>query len=265
MDGICISFLRTFNHITPSSDARDGGYKGKTPVSNPNRPKITCHICDGSRHPTNRCFQLRGLLIGKIGNALAMITFAPQFEPHLIFSPLFSEFGTTHYLTSDAANIDQHVHYNETYRITIGNGYLLAILNHGHYSLIINFHKSHVSNILHAPHVSKNIVYVHHLCVNNRVCVKFDANSFIFKKVQKVLVYSKAHHRLYNLNDGATSIHTHDTPSVLERYSSIAHVFNSTTSVDINDWYKRLAHLFYVVLRKFVQHSFVASMYKCSS
>lgn len=91
------------------------------------------------------------------------------------------DYGATHHLTSDASSIDQLVPYNGPDKVTVDKGSSLSILNHSHNTFTVNSHNLHLSNILHTPNVSNNLLFVHCLYVVG-VSVEFNANYFSVKK-----------------------------------------------------------------------------------
>ena len=72
-------------------------------------------------------------------------------------------------MTTDLAALALHASYTASNNVIIGNGSDLSIANIGSFCLTFIF----FSNVLHVPSMSKNLILVSALCVDNPINVLF--------------------------------------------------------------------------------------------
>lgn len=76
-------------------------------------------------------------------------------------NPWLLDLGENPHQTIDSLNIDQHIPYHGNDNVTVSNDDSLSILKHSYSKLHMHDHSFNVSNILHTPHVSNNLLSVY--------------------------------------------------------------------------------------------------------
>lgn len=112
--------------------------------------------------------------------------------------------GATHHLTPDLNNLQHSTPYFGTKQVVIGNGKSLPILNIGSKSLCSPSTSSSVKlkSILHAPHLSHNLINIARLCHDNRAFIEFYSTHFLVKDIQSktILLRGQLEGGLYKLS-----------------------------------------------------------------
>ena len=65
--------------------------------------------------------------------------------------------------------------------IVVGNGHMIPVHGHGHISLPSSHKTLTLKNVLHAPKLIKNLIYVRKFTHDNIVSVEFDPFGFFVK------------------------------------------------------------------------------------
>lgn len=95
----------------------------------------------------------------------------------------------TNHLTNDLTNLQQFQPYQGYEQVQVGNGSSLPISHIGKSLLPTPHYSFHLSNLLHVPTISSNLLFVHQLTKDHNCLVIFDANTFVIqdKCMNKVL------------------------------------------------------------------------------
>lgn len=89
-----------------------------------------------------------------------------------------------HHITSDAQNLAQKAPYTGSEQVMLGNGQGLAIQSIGSSKLVSNSNPSFplaLNNLLHVPHITKNLLSVSQFAKDNNVYFEFHPSSCFVK------------------------------------------------------------------------------------
>lgn len=89
--------------------------------------------------------------------------------------------GATNHMANTTRKISTYVHNSGPNRIVFGNGSHIPIHGSGHTTLPPPFPPLKLYNILHAPHLIKNLLSIHRLTTDNSVAVEFDHFGLLVK------------------------------------------------------------------------------------
>lgn len=87
--------------------------------------------------------------------------------------------GATHYVTNDLANLTIHDTYNGQDTISVGNDSYVQIHHIGSGLLLASPNLFQLHNLIHAPSISSNLVYVHQFAKDNNCIISIDASHFV--------------------------------------------------------------------------------------
>ena len=115
----------------------------------------------------------------------------------------FLDSGTMHHITADSSNLASKNDYNGKEKLVIGNGSKLHISHIGNSKFLSNhFDKSlRLNNILHVPHIIKNLVSISKFTTDNFVSVEFTSSCCYVKDlITRATLLKGVHDRgLYHL------------------------------------------------------------------
>ncbi|PKU77483.1 Retrovirus-related Pol polyprotein from transposon TNT 1-94 [Dendrobium catenatum] len=144
----------------------------------------------------------------------------------------FLDSGATEHLTANPTQLQNIQPYNGNSQVQVGNGQQLSIAHTGQGLLPTPSRKLQLSNILHVPHLSHNLLSIHKLTNDNSCFVLLDANGFAIKdsRTNKLLLHGPHHHGLYPIKIS--------NPSSSDNFNT-ALLAASTSSAT---WHQRLGH-----------------------
>lgn len=166
------------NNFKQNNHTKSGGYQGK------------CQWCHAHGHSLYRCpiFQqrfptARPTLPPTSNNQMtppqAHVATASNATPPTSW---LLDTGSTHHVTQDMSNLSLHHPYDGTEEIVIGNGAGVPITHIGSLTLPTTSSKLiHLSNILCAPTMTRNIISISQLCADNNLLIEFSSDSFLMK------------------------------------------------------------------------------------
>ena len=99
--------------------------------------------------------------------------------PSTIYDPnWYPDSGATHCMTPDPHNLMEKTDYGGSERVIIGNGSGLQINQVGNsfFKSDLSSHSFRLNNLLHVPHITKNLLSVSQFARDNRVFFEFHAN-----------------------------------------------------------------------------------------
>ena len=106
----------------------------------------------------------------------------PQASPDLNWYPNSS---ATHHLTSDFANLNVKVEeYHGPDQIPIGNGIGLNVKHIGSTKLSTPSSSFLLHNVLHVPHITKNLISIHKFTSDTNTFIEFHPFYFLVKDRQ---------------------------------------------------------------------------------
>jgi hypothetical protein len=102
-------------------------------------------------------------------------------------------------MTNDLERLHVHENYRGNEQIQVANGKHIPILHIGDSSLSGSTRNLHLSNVLHSPYISKNLLSTHKLANDNDCFVEIHPSSFCVKdlKTRATLLRGRAHGGLY--------------------------------------------------------------------
>lgn len=159
--------------------------------------------------------------------------------PESVTDPVWClDTGASHHVTNDANQLQQKNKYHAKTKLVVGDGNCLPIHHIGNIVISANHRPLLLSNVIHSPNISKNLITVLKLTSQNNLCVEFNSNSFIVKDkaTGKELLQGRSKDGLYHLDSSfqpqvnLTSTKTsHTTVKQLDRSL-------------ILDWHNKLGH-----------------------
>ena len=144
----------------------------------------------------------------------------------------YPDFGTTHHLTADVANLNVKANeYHGPNQIRIGNSLGLTVKHIGSTHLSTPTSSFLLNDVLHVPHVTKNLIFVRKFTTDTNTLIEFHPTHFFVKDrtTGKVLLHRLSKDGLYLFTPIFNKI-----PS-----SSFAFVGECTSP---NQWHSRLGH-----------------------
>ena len=158
----------------------------------------------------------------------ALLT-TPQTAPDLNWYP---DFGNTHHLIVDLANLnvkaDEHHGPNQ---IRISNGLGLIVKHIGSTHLSTPTSSFLLNDVLHIPHVTKNLIFVHKFTTDTNTLIEFHHTHFFVKDCTtgKVLLHRLSKDGLYLF------------PLIFNKIPSSCFPFVGECTSP-NQWHSRLGH-----------------------
>ena len=151
----------------------------------------------------------------------------------------YSDSRATHHLIADLANLNvKGDEYHGLDQIRIGNGLGLIVKHIGSTHLSTQTSSFLLNDVLHVPHITKNLISVHKFTTDTNTLIEFHPTHFFVKErtTGKVLLHELSKDGLYLFPPAFNK-----TPS-----SSSAFVGERTSP---NQWHSRLGHPAFKVVR----------------
>ncbi|GJZ61681.1 hypothetical protein Tco_0617818 [Tanacetum coccineum] len=92
----------------------------------------------------------------------------------------YMDTGATSHMTTSPYTFSSYFKLSIPKHILVGNGNTIPIRGYGHMSLPSPYPPLHLKNVLHAPHLIKNLIYVRRLLTDNNLTIAFDPYGFLF-------------------------------------------------------------------------------------
>ena len=155
----------------------------------------------------------------------------------------FMDSGATAHLASTSGMLQSVFNSNTGTSITVGNGTTIPVHSTGYSSLPTQSRLLHLKNVLVAPNIVKNLVYVRRFTTDNWCSVEFDPFGFSVKDLhtQKVILRSDSTGDLYSV------------PHLLNQ-KALSAVTNESSST----WHRRLIHTNNVTLNSLISSGFIS-------
>ena len=149
----------------------------------------------------------------------------------------YPDSGSTHHVTNDITNLQQSTIYTSPDQLYVGNGQGLSISSIGSSQLLSKSKRLLLNNILHVPHITKNLLSIHKFTTENNVFVEFHPFFCLVKDIQSGRILMRGEHKdgLYLLN-------------FLQTFSSF---LGEKVSPDI--WHNRLGHPHFRVFQRILK------------
>jgi hypothetical protein len=109
--------------------------------------------------------------------------------------------GATTHATSDINTLSTFSPYNGPETVYIGNGIGLEIAHKGSSLLLTTLKPLTLTNVLHVPEITKNLLSVSQLTLDNGTLIEFSSNSYFIKDKQtnQILLHGILNNDLYNI------------------------------------------------------------------
>ncbi|XP_074299935.1 uncharacterized protein LOC141631120 [Silene latifolia] len=123
----------------------------------------------------------------------------------------FMDTGASSHMASDSGNLSSYATLGLNCDIVVGSGQRIPITGQGHTTLPSPFSALRLQNVLHVPHIVKNLVSVRRFTTNNSVSVEFDPLGFSVKdlKTGKPLLICNSKGDLYPLHKSSPTTTPH--------------------------------------------------------
>jgi hypothetical protein len=154
----------------------------------------------------------------------------------------YMDTGATSHMTANKGNLTSYS--NISNHITVGSGHNIPVIGRGN-ALLTNSHNPlTLNNVLHAPKLIKNLIFVRKFTIDNEVTVEFDPFGFSVKDFQTgmPLMRCNSSGELYPLTPRPSNQST--TPSTFVALSN-------------NLWHNRLGHPGASILNSLHRNNFI--------
>jgi Reverse transcriptase (RNA-dependent DNA polymerase)/gag-polypeptide of LTR copia-type len=140
--------------------------------------------------------------------------------------PWYVDSGASSHVTNDLNAFSSYYPYTGPDAVHIGNGKSLSIIHKGVASISTGTTTLHLENVLHVPKITKNLLSVSQLAMDNRVIVEFSSQCCFIKDqaTQQTLLTGTLHNGLYKLQQIS--------------HNEVFQVSHHTAAT----WHNRLAH-----------------------
>ncbi|CAL9028341.1 unnamed protein product, partial [Prunus brigantina] len=158
--------------------------------------KARCQICNRTNHLAANC----RYRYDRPNDASAHIASFPTSNSD--FSTWFPDTSATHHVTPDIANLSIANSYIGPDQLKVGNGNGLSITHVGSSSFSSSTGSFHLSNILHVPDITKQLLSVHQFSKDNNCYFEFHPSFFVVKDqiTGKPLLHGLNESGLYKLS-----------------------------------------------------------------
>ncbi|KAJ1701542.1 hypothetical protein LUZ63_001321 [Rhynchospora breviuscula] len=219
-----------------------------------NVENITCQICNKWGHGALECyhrFDIRYSITTTPAQApthqalLAEPASAPV-HPSTSSQPTwFIDSGATTHVTADINNLSSSQSYTGPDAVHIGNGMGLPISHIGTAHLHTSGKTLRLTNVLHVPSITKNLLSVSQLAHDNEVIIEFSSQNCVVKEqgTHKILLHGILNNGLYQIVCN----------------SSQHQALQVSTAASSTLWHYRLAHCAHTVLDKLVKAKLIQS------
>lgn len=129
-----------------------------------------------------------------------------------------------HHITSDLLNLSMHSDYVGNNDIVVGNGNSISISHIGSTTVDSNTQSFTLDNVLCAPQIQKNLIFVSQFCKQNNTFIEFFPYSFVVKDLNMGTSLAKGWSK-YNLYEWSSSM-SYLTPTSLASIALSSHIWH---------------------------------------
>ena len=156
--------------------------------------------------------------------------------PSTMYDPnWYPDLGATHHMTLDPLNLMEKADYGGSKRVVVGNGSSLQISHVGNslFKSDLSNHSFRLNNLLHMPHITKNLLSVSQFAKDNKVFFKFQPNHYYVKcqDTKEIILQGSVDNGLYKI------LNFNPTPAIVP----VAH-FSSKRGSNFHLWHSKLGH-----------------------
>ena len=191
--------FRSFHNIS-SNDNRQGNLQGNWQRSRGSNPR--CQLCQAFGHTSPHCPQLQQLGYGQqhsVNLALHNPTSTAKW---------FQDISANEHVTPDLVTLTASKPYLGNDNLHVGDGKGLSISHIGHTKLYTTHRSFTLSNVLHVPAITKLLISIQKLCLDNNVYFKFNPFLLYVKDLNtnEVLLSGQSKYGLYTLSRFRSSV-----------------------------------------------------------
>ena len=200
-----------------------------------------CQVCGVTGHSARQC----RLVPSQIWDSIPAPPRGPRPPPRVNTATHYSsphsesdwvvDSGASHHVTTDLANLSLHQPYTDSDNVVIGDGTCLPIKNTGSMRLSTNHNPVLLTNVLHVPSMSLNLVSVSALCATNAVNVIFLDDCFQVQDRQTGVIMVTGQRK-----DGVYLWPKSTTPTSNNQVAAFSSFKKSSSLISL--WHSRLGH-----------------------
>lgn len=176
--------------------------------------------------------------------------------------PWYFDSGATNHITNNLQNIDQPHSVLNSPGVMVGNGTNLQVSHAGKGILPTPVTTFQLSHILHTPHITHNLISVHHFAKDNNCLLIFDSSGLVIqdKTTLRILYQGPCHQGLYPLLNSSDLVFPSSSSAPC---SGLVH-----TSSPAMQWHQKLGHpslpLMHALIKQQHLHVSLPSDLQCS-
>jgi transposase InsO family protein len=155
----------------------------------------------------------------------------------------YPDSGASHHITSDLANLNLKAEeYTGSDQLRVGNGNGLSIKHIGHAKIHSPNFSFNLFDVLHVPHIKKNLLSVHQFTKSTNTYFEFHPFNFFVKDraTRKILFHGLSNHGLYSIPPS----------SVINKPHIPAKMAMVGERTSLSSWHSRLGHPAFQVVRR---------------
>ncbi|PKU79142.1 Retrovirus-related Pol polyprotein from transposon TNT 1-94 [Dendrobium catenatum] len=190
---------------------------------------VICQICKKKGHGAETCWHRLNLNYTSNQHTAKSNRALTAQQDSTANTDWYIDSGASSHMTNNIDNLDSYNTYTGHDSVTLGDGRTVPIAHTGSGILPTPSRKLFLSNLLHLPSLSYNLLSISNLVKDNAISITFDENGFVFKdrKTNQVILSGPCSHGMYKVS-------TADSPA-----QAIALQTFRTSS---NSWHLRLGH-----------------------
>uniref|UniRef100_A0ACD5TNX4 Uncharacterized protein n=1 Tax=Avena sativa TaxID=4498 RepID=A0ACD5TNX4_AVESA len=196
-----------------------------------NRSNVKCQVCGKYGHEALRCRQRFNYSYQPEDNRDRSGNYSANSGSYSVDPHWYMDSGATDHLTSDLDRLSVHERYGGKDKVQVANGAGLNISHVGHSTISGSSSKPlYLRNILHVPHISRNLLSTHRLVSDNNAFAEFHPHVFYLKDqtTKKILLQGRSRGGLYPVPGSTPPCPSHSALSGVKLSSDL--------------WHRRLGH-----------------------
>ncbi|PKU65158.1 Retrovirus-related Pol polyprotein from transposon TNT 1-94 [Dendrobium catenatum] len=189
------------------------------------KSSIICQICTKRGHSADVCWHRHNSkYVPPTANSQALMA-----ASDITSTDWYLDSGASSHMTNNQDNMTQSSNYNGSDQVIVGDGRAIPIAHSGAGILPTPERKLQLSNLLHLPDISHNLISISNLVKDNNISISFDPNGYHVKDLQthRVLLRGPCRAGLY--------------PIKIKKFEQSKTALN-TSSRHLPNWHQRLGH-----------------------
>jgi histone deacetylase 1/2 len=217
--------------------------------SNQTTTRPVCQICDRTGHIAIDCYHRFDYAFQGRHPPTELAAMVAESHTQYDHQVWYTDSGANVHITSNDQHLTQKLPYHQGETVTVGNGAGLVIKSTGSTSLQINKTNFHLSNILHCPHASSNLLSINKFCLDNNCYFVLTSHDFTVKENQtdQTLLHGQVDNGLFPINGGFGLPH---------RIQGLAAKIGERTTAE--QWHSRLGHPSQAVLQSLARSNHIS-------